>query len=199
MNNPIKKSKQRDNSQTENENLTDIKPLPVKKKNHTRTKIVVFNIINIFLIGAIFYLLNRFTPLALEIQELRANAILAQETSDIAVLESDLERYEDEVRELRDVFITENNYINFISSVEQIKTDEVITVFTPSGNTTTDKDRDVGFTIIFELRGSQEQVGNKLNQIQNLPYIIKPINFEISFTEEGLVVLRYVGLLLSER
>ena len=163
----------------------------------TRLKIIVLSVVNIILVGLTLVILGKLSPLSEHIKELRGESILAQETSDVAVLKSEIEKYSENVNKLKEIFADEEGFIRFVSKLDSLKAEGTIVEFVfPSSKPVIDKEKNLGFPVSLKFQGSAEAVNTSLTAVMSLPYILKPVNVELAISSENEIVLEFDGFLI---
>lgn len=171
----------------------------LKTVNRAKLKIIAFNVVNAILIVLTIVILNRLPLESEKIKELRSQSIQAQGASDVEVLKSEIEKNSEQINALRSIFVNDENFVDFISKIDSLKADGTIVEFVfPVSNPVVDKDKNLGFPVNLVLKGSEEAVNNSLTSVLSLHYILKPINLEISISDENEVLLKYAGFLIVD-
>lgn len=161
------------------------------------TKDIILGVINLVSIILLIILLVRLPQKADRLKELRNEDIRNQ-----ASLSFDLADISDssaKADELEELFIDESGVVEFVNDVEGLRSEEssITEVRFTSQEAVKDKTGNYGIPIIIELRGSWQQIGQDLQEIQKLPYLFRAVKIEVEPLEDegSLIQFRYGGLL----
>lgn len=108
-----------------------------KAKSRTTSvviKVAIANIINVVLLVTIFFLLGNLSDIAEKIKDLRSAHLVAQGTSDAALIHADIEKNQDKVDKLDELYIDDDGFADFLTAVAAIRTDPTITEVTFPGS-----------------------------------------------------------------
>ena len=133
--------------------------------------------------------------LDLKIQNIRDN-------SNINLGFGEVEANKPRASEIEKYFLDEGGVVDFINNVEnqEVEGGASIKVTFASQNTVKDRTGNFGVPIVIELIGSWEEIDANLQKIDKLPYLFRPANVEIAYSEEGpLVVVFKYGVFLYVR
>jgi hypothetical protein len=177
-----------------------------KKKRITRdlVKIIGANIVNVILIVSIFYILGQLPDVAQKIKELRSAQIASQEVSDVAVIQSEIDRNADKIQELRNLFIDDEQFIVFIRELNALQIEGIVSEFDlTGGKTTVNKDGTSVLPVIIVFQGQKEQINSALKRIHDLPILLRPSAVElvsVSASEEnpGGYIMNYTAFLIVD-
>lgn len=193
------KKNQESGKKTESSNKMIKTPESVQKANKRDiTKIVVFNVVNVILVVIILFLVGRLPGEAEKVKNLRSEEIAAQESSSIGVLTSELEKNSSKIQELKDVFVDENQFISFVTSIESIRSQGILSDVTfPVVNPVKDGSGHLGLPVSIVARGNQDQLNLAIEEVLNLPFLLRPVNvnLEVVNQTEQTYILR-LGLFL---
>jgi len=188
--------------------------LPESEKNtgfnkdikHKRTrllfKVIVANVINFFLIIAIFYLLGQLPVIAGRIKELRSAQFATEENTNISVIKSEIERNEANISALKSFFAGDLQFVDFVERLTKLKEEGIVSNITfPGGGPVEVKKlspvRAKGFAVILEFRGSQDFVNSGLSKVFGMPLLFFPYEAELVVVqdskEKGEIILN-IGL-----
>ena len=171
--------------------------MKVEVKNKSSLKTIIFNIVNVLLLIAILFFINRIPKLALEAKSLNSELIVAQESSGVAILKSDIERNLEKIESIESSFTNESKFLEFISEIENVRAGGILTEFNfPVANPVVDSTGNPGFPIAFALRGSQNDVNNEVSRLFGLDYVLRPTNLSIEIAPEGDIITLRMGTFL---
>jgi len=164
-------------------------------------KFSITNAINVFLIIAIFYLLGQLPVVAGRIKELRSAQFAAEETANVSLIKSEIERSEANINTLQSLFAGDLQFVDFIERLTKLKEEGVISSITfPGGPVEVKKLSPVrakGFPVILEFRGNQDSVNSGLSKVFGMPFLFSPQEAELIVVqdskEKGEIILN-IGL-----
>lgn len=169
-----------------------------KKSSKIHKKIIVLNFINVVLLVSIFYFLNKVTLLAKDIKELRSEQIVAQETTDAAVIATELERNSAHIGELEYLFLSQEGFLEFLDEVDAIAANGNVSEFDFPVRSSVDRQKRRGMPILIAFEGTQAQVNESLSRFWTLPFLYKITNVELEGNSANMSLRLGIFLIVNE-
>ena len=175
--------------------------IPVKKKAKMRLRkvvlrIIVFNVVNVFLVVLILTLIGGLSRKANELKILKNEKILTQEMTDVAVLRADLNNWAVEIEKIKSVFVDEDNFLKFLDAKDQLQASGIVTDFSVSDKVVKDGNGNKGYALLIEFKGGVENVRRGLETLEKMPFLMRTASLDISILrEENQVRVKYIGFL----
>jgi hypothetical protein len=172
----------------------------VERPTKVLIRVVITNVVNAVLLIAVFYLLSQLPKVAGRIKELRSQQLAAQETTDAAIIASELGRSSDKLNTLTNLYAGDNEFIDFVAKTTALREEGVISeVLFPgeiviSSGSLRGLGVDKGFPISLVFQGSEESLNSALSRVLALPYLLAPQDVELEEGEGGWTLR--LGLLL---
>lgn len=166
-----------------------------------KIKVIIINIVNVILFFSLVFILNKLPQTAREVKKARSESIVVQEVSEIAVLSSEIEKNKGNIEKIDAVFATENGFLEFISSVEAIQADGILSDFVfPVSQPIPDSTGNIGFPVSLIFRGNQTDVNREVERFLLLPFLTKTLNanIELSPGSEDIILRMGVFLYINE-
>ncbi len=158
------------------------------------SKDVILGIINVITVILLIVLLVRIPEKADEVKMLRNENIESQ--SKVELESVDLEKSSKKAEALQDLFLDESGVVNYVSSVDKLKEGGTVSEITfASQQPVVDRTGNSGIPVTIKMIGSWDQIEQDLNEIQNLPFLVRPVNIEMQTDETGVLLFKY-GVLL---
>lgn len=171
---------------------------PVKKRRiglRMIYRVIVMNVINAALVVVTVVILGRLPGKASALKGLRHEKMLASEIIDVAVLKTEIAGNQGEIDKLQSLFVGEAEILEFYREMDQLKRDGVITDYRPMSDNVVSEKKNAGLPILIEMGGDVHQIDFGLKRVQSLPYLLRPVRFELERQEEGLFKVNYGGFL----
>jgi hypothetical protein len=165
-------------------------------------KAAILAIINLLVVAAIVFLLNRTSLKAQEVKRLRSIEVSASHGEPFSALKTDVETAEAKTSELVKYFPDSEGLITFVGEIDKLKAEGVVTGFSfANEEPVKDKTGALGLPVLIELRGSWTTVDSALGRIMSLPYLLRTIRVEASFVpdETGLIDFKLGGFLYVDK
>lgn len=180
-------------------NNIQIDDKPILKQKSFR-KVIVLNIGTMLMLIVSIIFLSRVGFLGEEIQKIRNEQLTLTQESDIAFLKTELVNYEDKIANLENILIEENDVVPFITEINRLEQQGIITNFDISGNAIDDGNGNKGFPFSVVMTGTEEQVDAALRTLQSLPFLIRGIVSEVRTEEasgsgESIIIFNYGGVI----
>jgi len=170
-----------------------------KKLNRIKLKIIVLNVVNLLLLFSLFFILSRLPKKAEEVKQLRSKSFATQNESDAGVLKAELEKNQQTLDSIAQVFVDENRFLSFYSSISVLQQTGVISNLNlPVTSPVLDSNKNRGLPVSMIIKGSQAQVNEVLSFLNRLPYILRPVNVDMDVSLEKEITLRYGGFLYTD-
>ncbi len=186
--------------------ITDVKKIEERAEKTAKgktasviAKIVIANVINVILLGAIFLLLSNMSEVAEKVKELKGAHLLARETSDVAIIKGDLDRVQDKVDRLSELYIDENGFGHFVEEITALRADgTIIEVSFPGSESAVSGAASKGVPVIVVFSGSREAVNASLERVLDLPFLLTPELVEIEGDASALTLKFGATILTNE-
>jgi len=181
------------------DNLADEKDKKGKVQRRFRKKIIAINVVNVILVIASIYYLRKMPNQAEKVKELRSAKLATEESSDVVILESDIEKNKEKIEIIEKVFVNDEGFLELLTSIDQLKLEGTVTDFSfPVTRPIADSTKNIGLPMSLTFRGNLEQINNGLAKVLSLPFLIRPVNVEVATPEnsESLTV-KFGGFLYT--
>jgi len=159
-----------------------------------RAAILVF--VNLLFIGAIVYMAKSLPAKAGEVMRLRSEQLsIGAKNADL--IKRDLAENKDKADKLIALFPDDSGLVSFANDLDRIKKDGRVAGFSFANNEAIkDKTGYLGIPVLIELTGSWSEIDSDLQKIQAIPYLLRPIEIDVTPSEtEGQVDLKFGGFL----
>jgi len=165
------------------------KSLPVSGKD------IILGVINIISIVLLAVILVKFPSKANELKDLRIEQVKSESGSGFEY--SEIESHRAHAQALGDLFLDEPGVVEFVNSIERLKSDEaaIQRVSFASQKVVKDKTGNYGILVVIELSGTWEAIQVDLKRIGELPFLFRAARIETKTNEEGVILLKYGGFL----
>lgn len=174
----------------------------VKEKKKSKNKpvwtlgMVIVILINILCAAFFLFLLKIMPKKALELNQLRNQSLKMSEQENPDVLANQLQLVQPQMTQIEAVFPDEIGILSFVKEIDKLKKEEVITRFSfVSDKPVKDKTKLLGLPIVIEFKGDLSQINKGLEKVRDLPFLIRAINIQLNKNADGLLELKYGGIL----
>jgi len=168
---------------------------PVVKKVKVKSWIALLLVDFIMLALSIFILVS-LPNKAAELNKARSDEEKVIESKKVDITGLEYKPTKDTVDKLLSYYPEELGLINFIETVEDMNEEGSVKNFSIIGeNAVKDKTGAYGIPFIVEFEGSWEKIGQSLQELQKLPYLIRAIDVEVDTVDEKTVSFKYGGFL----
>lgn len=160
-------------------------------------KLIILGIINLVFVITLAFILGNLPQKTVQLKALKSQILKAQNTQGSRLLMLDIENNRQKSQFLDELLPDERGLINFVRDIDRIKTQGVIVSFSFGGKEpVVDKTGFLGIPIIITLRGSGDEIASALDQIQELPYLIRAVKIDSDYQEsEDVINFKYGGFL----
>ncbi|MBU0570007.1 hypothetical protein KKB40_04470 [Patescibacteria group bacterium] len=176
---------------SENEEVVEKRKLPFSPRD------IILGIINLISLALLIIILTKFPDKAQELKELRIQNVKNESSVSFEFVE--IEASKEKTHQLEDLFLDEAGIVNFVGRVEELKTEggAIDKITFASQEVTKDKTGNYGIPVIIELNGTWESIGQDLQEIQKLPFLLRAIsiNAEPDKDRDGMIKFGYGGFL----
>lgn len=158
-------------------------------------RILIFGLANLLALIFLGLLLN---GLRQKTSEMKKMKVLSDQASQINLenLESEVVENKDKSGQLEAVFPNEESLLEFIKEIDKLKKDKQLTYFSfAADNILKDKTGYLGLPLVFETKGSWQELSASLASIYRLPFLIRAINLEVRQVAEKEMNLKFGGIL----
>lgn len=158
---------------------------------------ILLVIINVISLVFIFVLIVKIPEKAQELKVLRETTLKDQAAVSFQL--TDIFSYQNDLRLLDSKFLDESGVVLFVNDIESLKSPDsaIQKVSFTSQKPIRDRTGNFGIPVAVEMTGTEQQIENDIQNIQDLPYLFRTITFETrpSIENESLIVGKY-GILL---
>lgn len=173
--------------------------IPVASKHREKKlyiKVFALNIVNAILIVLISVFLSRLSVKAEEVKELRHKVLLSQESSEISFSKAEIERNRERISKIESLFANEQKILDLYAEMDVLKNEGVVTDFRLLNDKPVTDLGAKALPIFIGFRGGAERVNSAINKIYSMPYLIRPVRFELTKnTESGEIEVSYGAML----
>lgn len=162
--------------------------------------VAILGTINLLCVLIIVLLLGILPQKAEELKNLRSLNIQNASQLDTDSLEFEILDSQTKVEKLKALFPDDTGLLEFIKEIDKLKTEGLVTNFSfTSNDPVKDKTKFSGLPIVIEFKSSWIQIDSALKRLEALPFLIRAINLEIREAGEGLIILKYGGILYVDK
>ncbi len=174
----------------------DIPAVSKHKEKKLYIKVFALNIVNAILIVLISVFLSRLSVKAEEVKELRHKVLLSQESSEISFSKAEIERNRERISKIESLFANEQKILDLYAEMDVLKNEGVVTDFRLLNDKPVTDLGAKALPIFIGFRGGAERVNSAINKIYSMPYLIRPVRFELTKnTESGEIEVSYGAML----
>ena len=157
-----------------------------KKLSRVLLKVIVVNVLNVFVLVGLLIVLNEIPKRALEVKTATTKMQAAQQNADAAVLEADIEKNKEKLDLIQSVFSGDKTLIAFISHMEDLKTQNTVSSYEfPITNEIADKTGLKGLPVTVTIVGNPISIQPAISQIFDTTSLLKPVSLTIETAEDG--------------
>ncbi|KKQ95806.1 MAG: hypothetical protein UV74_C0013G0411 [Candidatus Woesebacteria bacterium GW2011_GWB1_43_14] len=160
------------------------------------TKVIVINIINAVLVVVSLYLIVKLPVISSEINSLRSEQVVRESQSDYLVQKADIENNQSKISRLQQLFADDTALIQFVTSIDELREQGLVVEFSFLTNSAVDdKSGNQGIPILIKFQGDMGQINSSILEIEKLPYLLRPIDIELTKQPEGDYIFSYGAFL----
>ncbi len=175
----------------------------VKKTKKRKSKIsfwvkdIILAVVNIGFIVALVIIVGRLPARASRLKFLKNEDLKVTVKGSLDITEVEIESSRKKADKLLILFPDESGLIGFVKEIDDLKEEGIVTRFAfASENAVRDKTGYYGIPLVIEFAGTWGQIGQALQKIDDLTYLLRAVNIEVIPQPEGdLVQFRYGGFL----
>ena len=157
---------------------------------------MILNAVNVVLVILIVILIGKLPVKGQNLKELRGQEMLLRETTDVAVLESEIESNKDKISLVEAHFVDERGVLGFLEAKDQLERDGRIKSFSIGEKPILDKHKNKGLAIKMEFEGSLGEVNESMARVMGLPYFLNPVEVKLAVDPgSDRVLMALVGFL----
>lgn len=156
--------------------------LNVKKSGNSNlpfsTRDVVLGVLNIFLVGAILFLLFDLPQKAEKLKDIKNQNIRNEEIASLKI--SDVNLQKDKIEALENSFLDESGVLDFVREIEVLKEDGTVKDLSFESQEAV-KDRTNNFVLPIEITlvGQREEIKEDVQKIESLPYLFRVVKIDL--------------------
>jgi len=156
----------------------------------------ILGLINLLFIGATVYLTRLLPAKAGEVMRLRSEQ-LAIGAKNAELIKSDIDENKNKSDKLIALFPDDSGLVSFANDLDKIKKEGKVAGFSFANNEAIkDKTGYLGIPVLIEFQGTWSEIDIDLQKIQAIPYLLRPIEIDVSPSEtEGLIDFKFGGFL----
>ena len=174
-----------------NEKVVEKKNLPFSSRD------IILGIINLISLVLLIVILNKLPEKAQELKELRIQSVKNESSVSFEFVE--IEASKEKTKQLEDLFLDEAGIVNFVGQVEKLKTEgsAIGKITFANQKVIKDKTGNYGIPIIIEMNGTWQAIGQSLQEIEELSFLLRTVNIdaEPDKENEGVIQFKYGGFL----
>lgn len=156
-------------------------------------KDIVLIIVNLISVVLLVIILLKFPEKSEELKRLRVDELKSQ--SNIAYEAQGIEGARERSQKLNNLFLDESGVVGFVNDLEGLRGEGTSISKINFGNPTAlrDKSENIGIPLVVELTGAWDAIDRDLQSIDNLPYLFRPVNVEISRSKDDskVIIFKY--------
>jgi len=158
---------------------------------------IIVNVISLVLITALVIFLRGSRQKAAEISALRSSSQAREASVDVEVLRGDLMRKAEDEQTLEGAFVDDTGLLQFVQDVGAMQAQGLVSGFNFLSNeavTESTGNRAIPFQVQFS--GDVSLINSGISSFENLPYLIRAKEMEISVGEQ--ITVLYIGYIYVE-
>lgn len=173
--------------------------IPKTKISHVLLKVILMNVVNLFVLGGIVFLLQQLPRQAQHVKTVSTEIQGLQEAADVAVLKSDIERNKEKIDALTATLAADKTVIFFITRMDEIKkTTPDLQYEFPITTEVPDKSGLKGLPISITMKGTKKAISDAFIAVGKIPVFMKPITFSMAQDETGVYNAKFGGFLYDQ-
>ena len=194
-------NKQQLNQPSQDPKTAEQKTKPKEEKQSGKSRlllnIVILGGLDLIWLLALLFLLTNLPQKGEKISLLRSQNLQAAAISGDQSLISSLSQAQIKADQLQVLYPNEARLLKFVEEIDRLKDKGVISRFSfANDDPVKDKTGYIGIPIVIEFRGTWPQISQTLKSVQNLPFLIRAIDVEISqIPNQGIQRLKFGGIL----
>lgn len=177
---------------------TEKKPKKKKTRDLRKSLLVkasVLGIIDLLAFFLLIYYVGQVPFISDEISDAAKQNVTANENA-AQELSAQITRNKTQIDLIDSYFNDEVGYVKFVQEIDGLRNSGVVTNFEPrSQNYIKDKTKSLGLPFVIEFTGSEDVLSQGINKLQNLPFMIRPINVSVVKIDDVNYILTYGGFL----
>ncbi len=168
-----------------------------KKKTSLRssrsTRFIILGIINILLFAGLTIFIIKIGNLPETLEQ----DSLTEINYDEGVLRSQLAANEERISFIENFIADEQRLVDFVGELDQMKKNGIVDNFSfVSNQKVTDKTSTMGYPIKISVNGDINKITQAIEEIQDLPYLFRPVSFDLSKNSNDNIYILDYGILL---
>ncbi len=164
-------------------------------KNSKKTLLLLIG--DLLALILLIVILVRTQKLASDIKDVRSQSA-GFTPLNVERVKNEIATQKDSEKRLKALFPNELQIVDFISQVNQIKSDGILKNFSfPTDNVVRDKTSFTGLPILFTMSGKIQDIDNTLKRLNDLPYMIRSVDVKLTLAKDASAsaILDYGGFL----
>ncbi len=170
-----------------------------KKRGSKRwwVKDVLLAVVNIIFLVVTVVLLGMLPQRGAEFKKLRTVFIQASEKSEVEIAKLEIDASSEINDSLAALFPDEAGLVEFAKEIDKLKEEGLVTSFSfASEKAVRDQTGQFGVPIVIIIEGSWSQVGDAMQKLQGLPFMLRAVSIDAErVSESNLISFRYGGFL----
>jgi Tfp pilus assembly protein PilO len=160
-------------------------------------KDVILAVINIIFLVVTAVLLGMLPQRGTEFKKLRTTYLQASEKSEVEIAKLEVDASSKINDSLAALFPDEAGLVEFAKEIDKLKEEELVTSFSfASEKAVRDQTGQFGVPIVIIIEGSWSQVGDAMQKLQGLPFMLRAVSIDAErVSESNLISFRYGGFL----
>lgn len=166
-------------------------------KNKVSFRIIFLGVINLFLLASLVFALFKVRSLSAGLSSIESTD--KPNLANLDVLRSQLASNKTKVENMENYIASEVDIIDYVQSLDNLKNAGDITDFSfVSNEKINDKTSNSGYLLKITINGDLGRIENTINNINNLPFLARPVSFEMARDENVYNVVYDVILYTNE-
>ena len=160
-------------------------------------KDILLAVVNIIFLVVTVVLLGMLPQRGAEFKKLRTVFIQASEKSEVEIAKLEIDASSKINDSLAALFPDEAGLVEFAKEIDKLKEEGLVTSFSfASEKAVRDQTGQFGVPIVIIIEGSWSQVGDAMQKLQGLPFMLRAVSIDAERVSEGnLISFRYGGFL----
>lgn len=160
-------------------------------------KDILLAVVNIIFLVVTVVLLGMLPQRGAEFKKLRTVFIQASEKSEVEIAKLEIDASSKINDSLAALFPDEAGLVEFAKEIDKLKEEGLVTSFSfASEKAVRDQTGQFGVPIVIIIEGSWSQVGDAMQKLQGLPFMLRAVSIDAERVPEGnLISFRYGGFL----
>jgi len=158
-------------------------------------KASVLGVIDLLAFFLLIYYIGQTSFVVSDIKDAMKDNVAVNENA-VVGLKSQIAQNQTQLKMVDSFFHDEIGYVHFVKEIDGLRSAGLVSNFElRSKDYIRDKTKSLGLPFVAEFTGSSDILSEGVNRLQNLPFIVRPINVTIDRVDDTTFILTYGGFL----